>query len=83
MKQYFLLNGFLLNSKTQCIFFIGNGQLLSRSPPDIFIICDGEHVFPKSHVKNLGVHIDRYMLFDVHVSKIYKKIIALLCISDE
>ncbi len=38
---------------------------------------DGKHVFPKTHVNNLIVHIDRYMLFGVHVSEINKKIMAL------
>ena len=53
MKQYFLQNGLMLNSKkTQCIF-IGNRQLLSRIPPDIFINCDGEHISPNTHVKKI------------------------------
>ncbi len=73
MKQYFLLNGLMLNSKkTQCIF-IGNRQQLSLIPPDTFINCDGEHIYPSTHVKNLGVYIDRYMLFDVHISEVNKK----------
>ena len=78
MKQYFLLNGLMLNSKkTQCIF-IGNRQFLSRIPPDTFLNCDGEHISPKAHVKNLGVYVDRYMLFDVHISELNKKIMGLL-----
>ncbi len=54
MKRYFLLNGLMLNSKkTQCIF-IGNWQQLSHIPPDTFINCDGEHLYPRTHVKNLA-----------------------------
>ncbi len=78
MKQYFLLNGFMLNSKkTQCIF-IGNRQQLSHIPPDTFINCDGEHIFLSTLVKNLGVYIDRYMLFDVHISEVNKKVMGIL-----
>ncbi len=78
MKQYFLLNGLMLNSKkTQCIF-IGNRQQLSHIPHDTFINCDGEHIYPSTVVKNLGVHIDRYMLFDVHISEVNKKVMGIL-----
>ncbi len=62
VKQYFLRNGLMLNSKkTQCIF-IGNRQLLSQIPPNTIIDCDGDFIYPSSHVKNLGVFIDKYML---------------------
>ncbi len=72
------MNGLMLNSKkTQCIF-IGNRQLLSRIPRDTFINCDGEHISPNTYVKNLGVYIDRYMLFDVHISEVNKKVMGLL-----
>lgn len=78
IKLYFLTNGLLLNpKKTECIF-IGNRQLLSRIPPDTFLNCDGVHIYPTTHVKNLGVYIDRYMLFDVHIAEINKKIIGIL-----
>ncbi len=73
MKQYFLLNGLMLNSKkTRCIL-IGNRQQLSYIPLDTFINCDSEHIYPSTHVKNLCVFIDRYMLFDVHISEVSKK----------
>ena len=56
IKLYFITNGLLLNpKKTQCIF-IGNRQLLSRIPPETFINCDGVHIHPSTHVKNLGVY---------------------------
>ncbi len=29
-------------------------------------------------MKNLGVYIDRYMLFDVHISEVNKKVMGLL-----
>ncbi len=42
IELYFLTNGLSLNNKkTQCIF-IGNRQMLTLVPPDIFINCNGE-----------------------------------------
>ncbi len=80
MKQYFLLNGLMLNSKkTQCIF-IGNRQQLSLIPPDTFINCDGEQIYSSTHVKkcNLGVYIERHMLFNVHISEVNIKVMGIL-----
>lgn len=78
IKQYFLRNGLMLNSKkTQCIF-IGNRQLLSQIPPNTIIDCDGDFIHPTSHVKNLGVFIDQYMLFDVHIGELTKKVMGAL-----
>ena len=78
IKSYYLTNGLLLNpQKTQCIF-IGNRQLLSRIPPDTCIDCDGVSVYPSIHVKNLGVYFDRYMLFDIHVAELSKKVTGIL-----
>ena len=68
----------MLNAKkTQCIL-IGNRQLLSRVPPNIFIKCDGNHIYPSTHEKYLGVYFDRYMLFDVHITELTKKIMGTL-----
>ena len=78
VKQYFPRNGLILNSKkTQCIF-IGNRQPLLRIPPNTFIHCDGNRIYPSTHVKNLGVYFDRYMLFDLHITELTKKIMGTL-----
>lgn len=78
IKMYFLTNGLLLNPrKTQCIF-IGNRQLLAKIPSDTFINCDGVHIYPATHVKNLGVYFDRYMIFDEHIDKLNTKIMGIL-----
>ena len=78
VKQYFLRNGLMLNSKkTQCIL-IGNRQLLSQIPPNTIIDCDGDIIYPSTHVKNLGVYIDKYMLFDVHINELTKKVMGTL-----
>ncbi len=67
LKKYFLMNGLMLNSKkTQCIF-IGSKQILAHVPLDTVIKVDGEFIIPSNNVKKLGVHIDRFMLFDKHI----------------
>ncbi len=62
LKKYFLMNGLMLNSKkTQCIF-ICSRRILAHVPPDTVIKVDGEFMIPSTKVKNLGVHLDRFML---------------------
>ena len=78
MKKYFLANGLMLNSgKTKCIL-IGNRQLLSHAPSNIVIKIGDETITPCNYVKNLGVYIDRFMLFDEHMSEISKKVMGTL-----
>ncbi len=78
LKSCFLRNGLLLNpDKTQSIF-IGNRQLLSLIPPDTRIFFDGDSIHQSTHVKNLGVYMDRYMTFDVHISELNMKMIGTL-----
>ncbi len=77
-RRYFLNNGLMLNSsKTQCVF-IGNRQLLQSIPPNTTINFNGDIIYPSNHVKNLGVYIDRYMLFDVHINELNKKVMGIL-----
>ena len=77
-QEYFLRNGLMLNpTKTQCIFF-GSKQLLSHVPNDITVNFNGNCIRPSSTVKNLGLHMDRYLLFDVHINEISKKVIGML-----
>ncbi len=77
LKRYFLTNGLLLNpAKTQCIF-IGSRQLLSLIPPDTISLV-GDIIHPSTNVKNLGVYLDRYMTFDVHVNELNKKVVGIL-----
>ncbi len=65
------------SSKTQCIF-IGNRQLLSNIPPNTTINFNGNIIYPSKHVKNLGIYIDRFMLFDVHIHELNKKAMGIL-----
>ncbi len=78
LKRYFLTNDLLLNpAKTQCIF-IGSRQLLSLIPTYTRVSFDGDSIHPSIHVKNLGVYLDRYMTFDVHVNELNKKVVGTL-----
>ncbi len=77
-RDYYLKNGLMFNSsKTQCIFN-GNRQLLSNIPPNTTINFNGPIMHPSKHVKNLGIYIDRYMLFDVHIHELNKKATSIL-----
>ena len=77
-KAYFNKNGLLLNeSKTQLIFF-GSRQYISRIPDNINVKLDDVTVMPSKNVKNLGVHMDSYMSFDIHINEIHKKVTGTL-----
>ena len=65
------------SSKTQCIF-IGNRQLLSHIPPNTTVNFNGNVIYPSKHVKNLGVYFDCYLLFDVHINELKKKVMGIL-----
>ncbi len=60
------------------VYFIGNKQLLSRIPDDIVINFNDTNISPTHTVKNLGLYMDSYMLFDKHVNEITKKVTGTL-----
>ena len=71
-RLYFLNNGLMMNSnKTQCIL-IGTQQLLSKLPPNVNIHLHDSIIQPTTNVKNLGVHIDGFMILDTHARGINK-----------
>ena len=77
-KQYFDANGLLMNgNKTQCIF-IGSRQNIAKIPADLCISCNGSEIIPSNVVKNLGVYIDRFMVFDTHIQEMRKKVMGIL-----
>ncbi len=77
-KEYFLANGLMVNpTKTQCIF-VGSRQLLSHIPENVKIQFVDTNICPSTHVNNLGLHMDRYMMFDKHVSELTKKALGTL-----
>ncbi|XP_066959043.1 uncharacterized protein [Macrobrachium rosenbergii] len=77
-KTYFQVNGLNVNvNKTQCIF-IGSRQLINKIPSNATILFDETHIKPSQTVKNLGVLMDQYMLFDHHINHVIKKVNGVL-----
>ncbi len=71
-------DGLLLNSmKTQCIF-IGSRALITKIPGNTTISAGEAFIHPSKSVKNLGLHFDHYMSFDVHVTEMNKKVSGTL-----
>lgn len=77
-KNYFQMNGLMVNeTKTQCMF-VGSRQYISKIPKDLTIKFGNNFIVPSTCVKNLGVHMDQYLLYDIHINKITKKITGIL-----
>ena len=77
-KEYFQKNGLNVNEgKTQCMF-LGSRQYISLIPPDLKIHFGNAEITPLKSVKNLGVHMDQYLLYDIHVNHISKKVNGIL-----
>ena len=71
--NYFLRNGLMLNTnKTQCIF-IGTHQQIAKIPDNTIIKFHESDIKPSSNVKNLGIHMDQYLSFDIHINEISRK----------
>ena len=77
-RRYFLENGLMIIAKKTQVIFIGTRQILSKIPNDIKIGFDNEEIEPSSHVKNLGIHIDKTLTFDVHIDELCKKVTGIL-----
>ena len=58
--------------------FIGSHQLLSQLPNNITIKFHDTTIQPTKHVKNLGLHMDRYMAFDKHILEMTSKVTGTL-----
>ena len=77
-KKYFQLNGLNVNeNKTQAIF-IGSRQYISRIPPYVRILFGETPIIPSESIKNLGIYMDRFMLYDHHINIITKKANGIL-----
>ncbi len=63
--------------KNQCIF-IGSRALISKIPENTTISAGEASIHPSRSVKNLGLHFDNYMSFDVHVTEMSKKVSGTL-----
>lgn len=51
---------------------------MSHIPCNTFIYCDGDPINPRTHVRNLGIHFDLYMVFHARTSELSKKLIGIL-----
>lgn len=77
-KMYFQINGLNVNeNKTQCMY-VGSRQLISLIPPNTVINFGNTAIIPSKSVKNLGVYMDQYMLFDIHINHISSKVSGIL-----
>ena len=77
-KAYFNSNGLLLNeNKTQLIFFVSR-QYISSIPDNTHLKFGNVTLIPAQNVKNLGVHMDNYLTFNVHIDEIHKKTTGIL-----
>ncbi len=78
IKSYFLKHGLLRNdNKSQCII-IGTCQLLAQTLNNITINLHNSIIQTVTHVKNLGVHTDRYMTSEKHINEINRKVMLSL-----
>ncbi len=78
VKEYFHVNGLMLNTaKTQCIF-IGTRGHTTQIPNNTVIKVDDANIAPSTSVKNLGVFFDNYMQFDSHITHICKKNVGII-----
>ena len=77
-KRYFDENGLLINpQKTECMF-IGSRQNIARIPDNVHLNFEGSEIVPSLSVKNLGIHFDRYMTFDIHIEAMRRKVMGIL-----
>ena len=58
--------------------FIGSRQYISLIPPDLKIHFGNAAITPLKSVKNLGVYMDQYLLYDIHVNHISRKVNGIL-----
>ncbi len=46
-------------------------------PEDVVIQLGGTSFHPSTNMKNFGLHMDRYILFDTHINELSKKVIEM------
>ncbi len=78
IKHYFNKNGLLLNSMKIQGLFVGSRALISKIPGNTTIRAGEASVHPSESDKNLGLHFDNYMSFDVHVIEMSKNVSGTL-----
>ena len=61
-------NSLLINPEKTKLVVVGSAQLIKRLP-HISLSLLGKTILPVSFVKDLGVYIDQYLTYDVHITK--------------
>ena len=64
-------------SKTQCMF-IGTTHYISRIGDNRVVKCEEEEIKISHYVKDLGLHMDRYMTFGHHIDELSRKVSGIL-----
>ena len=61
-------NSLLINPEKTKLVVVGSAQLIKKLP-HISLSLLGKTILPVSFVKDLGVYIDQYLTYDVHITK--------------
>ncbi len=51
---------------------------IRRIPDTTTINMNSASITPSKQVKNLGVYMDQYMIFEVHIHEMHKKVMGIL-----
>ena len=64
-------------SKTQCMF-VGTSQYLNMIDKNVTLKCGDDEIEISSHVKNLGLYMDKHMTYSVHIDEVSRKVTGIL-----
>ena len=68
ISKWWAKNFLLINPEKTKLVVVGSAQLIKRLP-DISLSLLGKTISPVSVAKDLGVYIDQYLTYDVHVTE--------------
>ena len=78
LKTWLITNKFSLNLAKTEFMNIGSRQRISVTHNKMAIKLDGSEINKVETVKSLRVHIDKHLLWSVHIEKITKKIASAI-----
>lgn len=78
VNTYFSKNGLKLNSNKTQFLIVASRQYIDQIPEDLVVRVGTSYLKVNHHVRNLGLDMDRYLTFDVHIDNICKKANGLL-----
>ena len=68
ISKWYASNALLINPDKTELVVVGSAQLIKRLPP-ISLYLLGKTISPVPFAKDLGVYIDQYLTYDVHITK--------------